>query len=327
MTKKIHNALQGQYTSFSKKALKLYLKTNEMFSKYTHINHDLIIVHDPQPLPLINFYKKNRPWINRIHIDISQPTPILEYLKKYIIKYDKIIISSEDYIMKDFPVDTSIIAPAINPYSLKNIDIKAEEIKKCLKTYNIPIDKPIITQISRFDIWKNPKGVLKVFEKVKQKIDCRLILCGSMASDDPEGILIYEDIKKEAKDWIKKGDVILTTIESDILVNSLQRISDVVIQFSNKEGFGLTITEAMLKSKPVIGTTVGGIPLQITDGKNGYLVSPGNIQQCADKVIEILKNPKLARKIGENARKTVIGKFLIIRLLENYLDLMIDILK
>lgn len=326
-TKKLHNGIQGQkYDTLSCEELKIYDETNESFSKYTHVNHDLVVIHDPQPLPLIQYCKKMQPWIWRCHIDASKNNNIIEMLKNYIIKYDKVIVSSEKYIMKDFPVPYKIMAPAIDPFSSKNKDLYDINILKILKSFKIPTNKPLITQVSRFDKWKDPLGVISIFEKVLQNVDCRLVLCGSMAADDPEGLMIYEKVKKEAKYLIEKGYVILTTVESNLLVNALQRASSVIIQKSIKEGFGLTVTESLWKKKPVVASNIGGIPLQIEDGVSGFLVDPLDINIFADKVIEILKNPKLAYSLGAEGCNRVKNKFLITRLLEDYLDLFISFL-
>ena len=196
---------------------------------------------------------------------------------------------------------------------------------QCLRDNGIPTDKPFITQISRFDKWKDPVGVLKIFEGVKKKIDCRLVLCGSMAADDPEGITIYEEIKEFAKDWIKRGDVILTTVESNVLVNSLQTKASVVIQKSLKEGFGLTVTESLWKARPVVASNVGGIPLQIENSKSGFLVDSIDIQEFTDKTIDILNNSKLAESLGLQGKQLVKEKFLMTRLLSDYLDLLINL--
>lgn len=324
VTKKFHNALQGQEVEFSEEELDLYKRTNEEFSSYTHLNHDMVIIHDPQPMPLINYYRKKQPWVSRIHIDISKQTPSLEYLKNFLIKYDKLIVSSDEYIMKDFPLDQKIITPAIDPFTIKNKKLRDHEIKRILDMYNIPTDKPIITQVSRFDKWKQPNEVIDIFEKVRKKIDCRLILIGGSSSDDPEGIEIFNKVKNKAEGFGK--DIILITVESGSLVNAIQSISDVIIQFSLKEGFCLCVTEGMYKGKLVIGTNVGGIPLQIKNGENGFLVEPNDIYGCADRVIKGLKNKKLANELGENAKKTVIEKFLMTRLLDCYLQLITETL-
>ncbi|MEA2021195.1 MAG: glycosyltransferase [Candidatus Caldatribacteriota bacterium] len=327
ITKKFHNALQGSPINFSKIKKKIYLKTNEEFSIFTHIDHDAVIVHDPQPLPLIKYYKKSQPWIWRCHIDLSTPNPKLWHsLKNYVLRYDRIIVSSEKYVNKELPVPQKVIAPAINPISPKNKELIKEDIEKYRKKYKIPHDKPIITQVSRFDRAKDPLGVIKVFKKVKSKIDCRLILCGSMSVDDPEGIKIYEQVVKRNQKLIDNKDIIILNVENDILVNVLQRISSVIIQKSLKEGFGLTITEALWKETPVVASNVGGIPLQITDGVSGYLLEPFDYDGFAERIIYLLENPSKAEEIGKKAKETVRRKFLITRLLEDYIDLLNELI-
>ncbi len=323
VTKKFHNALQGERLNFTKMKRKLYAETNENFSIYTHINHDCVIVHDPQPLPLIKFYKKQQPWIWRCHIDLSNPDHDLwDFMKNFLLRYDTVIVSNKLYLRSDLPTDHRIIPPAIDPLSPKNIEIIDGIIPRTLKKFGVPTDKPLITQISRFDKWKDPLGVLEVFALVKEKVDSRLILCGSMAMDDPEGLKIYEKVKEKAKPFIKKGDVILITVENNLLVNILQRVSDVIIQKSVREGFGLTVTEALWKRKPVVASNIGGIPLQIEDGKNGFLLDPDDIKGFAEKIIEILKHPTLGKELGKKGREIVKEKFLITRLLSDYLDLL-----
>ncbi|MEA2022619.1 MAG: glycosyltransferase [Candidatus Caldatribacteriota bacterium] len=322
ITKKFHNAIQGSSIHLSEIKKKLYLKANLDFSVFTHIDHDAVVIHDPQPLPLIRYYHKRQPWIWRCHIDLSNPNEQLwYYLKKYILRYDRVIISSENYRLEKLPVPQKVIAPAIDPKSIKNIDLPPREIARQCKKYNIPGDKPIITQVSRFDRAKDPAGVIKIFKKVKSKIDCRLILCGSMAVDDPEGIKIYEQILNRAQKMIDNKDIIIFNIESDILVNVLQRISSVIIQKSIKEGFGLTVSEALWKETPVVASNVGGIPLQITDGENGFLVKPLDYNGFADRIIYLLENPSKAEQIGKKGKERVREKFLITRLLADYIDL------
>jgi trehalose synthase len=236
------------------------------------------------------------------------------------------IISSESYRLDKFPVQQTVIPPAINPESPKNMDLSTREINRQCKKYKIPLDKPIITQVSRFDRLKDPAGVIKVFKKVKSKIDCRLVLCGSMAVDDPEGIKIYEQILSCAQKMIEKGDIIIFNIENDILVNVLQRISSVIIQKSLREGFGLTVSEALWKETPVVASNVGGIPLQIIDGENGFLLEPLDCGGFADRIIYLLEHPSKAEKIGKRGKEVVRGKFLITRLLADYIDLLNELI-
>lgn len=324
ITKKFHNALQGDKINLTEMKRLIYTDINENFARFTHINHDCVIVHDPQPLPLIKFYRKKQPWIWRCHVDLSNPNPELwDYLKTFILQYDLVIVSDEKYIKKDLPGQQRILRPAIDPMSTKNQPLTTRTIRKYLNKYNIPTDKPVITQISRFDKWKDPEGVINVFDLVKQKVDCRLVLCGNLAMDDPEGKDIYQRIIRKAK---KYKDVIILLVENHILVNVLQRTASVVIQKSLREGFGLTATEALWKGTPVVASNVGGLSLQIIDGKTGFLLEPNDIEGFANRIIEILKNPELAKELGKNGKEHVRENFLITRLISDYLDILNEII-
>ena len=327
ITKKFHNALQGNSVNLTDIKKKLYIQANEDFSTYSHITHDCVIIHDPQPLPLIQFYPRKQPWIWRIHIDLSKPNKELwEFLKNFILKYDIIIISSEEYRLQDMPVEQRVIHPAIDPLSPKNMALPEKVIAKYLKKFNIPTDKPLITQISRFDRFKDQEGLIDIFRMVKERVDCRLVLCGSSALDDPESQQYYERTKRKANNYIKDRDVIMITSENNILVNALQRKSDVIVQKSLREGFGLTVTEALLKEKPVIASRVGGITLQIKEGENGFLLDPNDKEGFAERIIEVLKNPSLAKTMGAKGAAIAKEEFLITRLLADYLDLLGDLI-
>jgi len=328
ITKKFHNALQGEPINLTEIKKRLYIRANEDFSVFTHIDHDYVVVHDPQPLPLIKYYAKKQPWIWRCHVDLSTSNnAVWDFLKKFILRYDMVIISSEKYKRKDLPVEQRIIHPAIDPLTPKNMEISQADISKYLKKFGIPRDKPIITQISRFDKWKDPEGVIQVFKLVKKKVDCRLVLCGSMAADDPEGWMIYERVERKAKDWIENKDVILITSENSILVNALQRTSAVIIQKSTREGFGLTVTEALWKGTPVVTSNLGGIPLQIIDGENGFLVEARDKKGFAERIIQLLEKPDLAQEMGKKGKEIVRKNFLITRIISDYLDLLNDMAK
>jgi len=323
ITKKFHNALQGDKINLSEMKKKLYIQTSEDFSIYTHLDHDCVIIHDPQPLPLINFYRKKQPWIWRCHIDISNPNKQLwEFLKGFILKYDIAVFSSEEYKKDDIFLEQRIIYPVIDPLSSKNMELSEKVISKYLNKFGVPTDKPLLTQISRFDKWKDPEGVLEVFKLVKRKVDCRLVLCGSMATDDPEGVKRFKRVEKKANNLIANGDVFLITSENNILVNALQRRSDVIIQKSIREGFGLVISEALWKGSPVVASNVGGIPLQIEDQKSGFLVDPNDNEKFAERIIEIMKHPNLGKELGKKGKEVVRKKFLVTRLLSDYLDVM-----
>ncbi|MFQ6104050.1 MAG: glycosyltransferase [Candidatus Glassbacteria bacterium] len=328
ITKKFHNALQGGSINFTQRKRDLYVETNRDFSQYTHIDHDCVIIHDPQPLPMIQFYKKRQPWVWRCHIDLTDPHDQLwDFLKRFILRYDIIIFSSDRYIKKDLPVLQRIIPPAIDPLSLKNKELPEKTIAKYIRKAGIPNDKPVITQVSRMDPWKDPVGLLDVFYHVKKKVDCRLVYCYNMASDDPEGWEIYAEISKKAKELSENRDVIFVMGNNDILVNAIQRFSTVIVQKSIKEGFCLAVTEALWKGKPVVGTNVGGIPIQINDEENGFLVEPNDAEGFADRIVEILKKPSLRKKLGEKGKETVKNRFLLTRLLMDYLDLINDVME
>lgn len=328
ITKKFHNALQGDRINLTEVKKRLYQQASETFSVFNHLNHDCVIVHDPQPLPLVFYYRKKQPWIWRCHIDLSGPNGELwEFLKKFILRYDQVVVSHEKYRQPDLPVPQRVIPPAIDPLTPKNMDLTAEDVQKYLRKYGVPTDKPLVTQISRFDRHKDPEGVLRVFNKVRESVDCRLVLCGSMASDDPEGLKVFEQIERKANRLIDDKKVILITVENTILVNALQRTSSVVVQKSLKEGFGLTVTEALWKAKPVVASNVGGIPLQIEDGVSGFLLDPKDEDGFADRIVRIIQDPDLGRRLGAAGRETVRKKYLITRLLADWLDLLADVMK
>ncbi|MBU1863166.1 MAG: glycosyltransferase [Candidatus Omnitrophica bacterium] len=326
-TKRMHNALQGEAIDPELIHKDYYLESNEKFSVFTHIHHDCVIIHDPQPLPLIKYCDKKQPWIWRCHIDFSNPNPtIWEYIKTFILRYDIVIVSDQQYKHKDLPVEQRIIMPSIDPLSTKNIDIDDSTINYYLDLYKIPVDKPIILQISRFDKWKDPEGVIQVFRSVKKDIDCRLILCGNAATDDPEGVEIYQSVVSNNQDLLDEGSLLLITAEDNLMVNALQRTAAVVVQKSTREGFGLTVTEALWKGRPVVASNIGGIPNQITNNRNGLLVDPHNFSECAEAIIRILRDEKFAEKIGTAARESVQERFLITRHLLDYLNLFLEIM-
>jgi trehalose synthase len=328
ITKSFHNALQGGTMDFTPEKKSQYLDINQEYARFSHLNiYNYIIIHDPQPLPLISFYRKQQPWIWRCHIDITNPNKELwDFLKKYMIRYDMIIVSSEKYKKQDLPVPQRVIPPAIDPLSLKNMELTEAEILEQIKEHNIPTDKPVITQVSRMDPWKDPEGVLEVFKLVKDKVDCRLLYCYNLATDDPEGMKIYERVYKKAQEFSHKDDVLFVVGNNERLVNAVQRFSDVIIQKSVREGFALTVTEALWKAKPVVAGNVGGIPSQITDGKTGFLVEPSDYKACADRIVRLLKDEKLAQEIGRKAKEFVRKNFLTTRLVSDYLDLLSEFL-
>jgi trehalose synthase len=323
VTKKFHNALQGNMDiHFSDAELDLYLYMNEKFAQFAFLDHDFVVIHDPQPCALVRYVPHHSPWVWRCHIDITQPNPqAWEFMKPFVLEYERMIVSSDVYRVKDIPLEQTIFQPSIDPLSPKNMDLSDELIARYLRDFNIPTDKPIFTQVSRFDPWKDPEGVLKVFQKVKQQVDCRLAFVYNMASDDPEGEKIYASMKETAKDFLKSGDVLFIRGDDPILVNVMQRISDVVIQKSTREGFGLVITEAMWKGTPVVASNVGGIPTQMVDGMTGYMLDPLDIDGFAEKIVTLLEDSQLRDQLGSQAKEHVREKFLITRHMLDYMNL------
>lgn len=327
ITKKFHNALQGDSINLTEIKKQLYVGANEDFSIYCHIDADCVIVHDPQPLPLIKFYKKRQPWVWRCHIDLTDPNRELwEFLEGFVLRYDTVVFSNEKCKKEDLPVEQRIIPPSIDPLSPKNKELSEEDILKYIKKEGIPTNKPIITQVSRMDPWKDPEGLLEVFKRVKEKIDCRLVYCYDIALDDPEATEVYSKVYRKAKKFIEKGEVIFIVGKNQILVNAIQRFSTVLVQNSIREGFCLAVTEALWKGKPVVATNVGGIPLQIRDDEDGFLVEPYDTEQFANRIIKILQDPSIVQEMAKKGKERIRKNFLITRLLSDYLDLLNDII-
>jgi trehalose synthase len=327
LTKEFHNGLQGKPVTIDKAKEQLYIQTNEAFAIYCNLDADCVIVHDPQPLPLIKFYKKREPWVWRCHIDLSNPQRNLwELLKTFVLRYDMTIVSSESYVKKDLPVEQRVICPAIDPLSPKNRDLSPKAVLRLLREAGIPTDKPVITQVSRMDHWKDPEGVLDVFQRVREKVDCRLLYCYSSSVDDPEGEEVLSRTCRKAESLAADGDVIFVRGNNQTLVNAIQRFSSVVMQKSIREGFCLCVTEALWKGTPVVGASIGGIPIQLREAKNGFLVDPHDTKGFADRVIQLLQDQDLARRMGRKGRETVRQGFLVTRLLLDYLDLLNDLL-
>jgi trehalose synthase len=324
VTKKFHNALHGDSITLTQKKIKVYEETNEAFSKLTHLDHDLVIVHDPQPLPIIKYYRKRQPWVWRCHIDLSKPNRKLwNYLKGFVLRYDLVVYQMEEFAAHGVPGEYRIINPSVDPLSMKNMPLSSSTIRKYLQKAGVDTRRPLISQISRFDKWKDQLGVLKVFAKIREEMDCQLILIGDIALDDPEGPMMYEQLVSDAKGM---KDVRVIVGAHDIMVNAVQRASDVVLQKSIREGFGLSVTESMWKGTPVVASNIGGIPAQIVDGENGYLVDPSDYDRIAEKVMDILNDKTLREKMSVNAREHVRENFLITRQIEDWLDIWTELL-
>ncbi len=315
ITKKMHNALQGMKINLSDRKIKIYEAVIHENAVRNHLeDHNMVIIHDPQPLPMIHHYKKNGPWIWRCHVDLSNPNRELwQYLVSFIEKYDAVILSFEDYKQR-LKTPQLFFTPGINPFSIGNREMSEGEIKERLNRYDIPTDLPLVVQISRFDRWKDPVGVIEAFKLARKEVDCTLVLLGEVATDDPEGPAVYESLCNSREERI-----IILSHQDTALVNALQRKAAVVLQKSLREGFGLTVTEAMWKGAAVIGGNVGGIRHQIQNGINGFLVS--SVQEAAERIVQLIKDKKLRLRLGRKAKDTVLKRFLLTRYLEQYLDL------
>ena len=314
VTKKFHNALQGAEINFTDLKKEIYEEVILQNSVRMDLDCDFVIVHDPQPLPLITHYRRNCPWVWRCHIDLSNPNPeVWDYLKQYVEQYDAIIFSLPEY-SRELTPPQAFIMPAIDPFSVKNAELSELEINERLKHYGIPDDLPIVAQISRYDRWKDPEGVIEAFKIARQEVPATLVLLGNVATDDPEGQEVFESVLKHKEERIQ-----ILTVEDSALVNALQRRAAVILQKSLREGFGLTVTEAMWKGTPVIGGRCGGIKHQIEDGVNGLLVS--SVKEAAEAIVRLLKDQSLRNKLGKAGRESVQKRFLMTRELEQHLDL------
>ena len=329
VTKKIHNALQGMNVQLSKEEERTYLEFNKMNSELSILDTDIVMVHDAQPAALIQFYpNKNNCWVWRCHVDLSTPNlAVWEFLEPYISRYNAAVFTAKQYVVPSLTVPTlTIRPPSINPLSEKNRELTDSEVCEVLNRFEIKTDQPIITQVGRFDPWKDPSGAIDVYRIVKKQFPTvQLLLIAGMAADDPEGWLILE---KTARHAGEDPDVyFLTDLKgvNEHEVNAFQCASQVVLQMSTREGFGLTVAEALWKGVPVVGRKVGGIPLQIIDGENGYLVD--TVEQAAEKTLSLLKNREIAMKMGASGREHVRENFLIISQLRDYLMLFDELLE
>ena len=323
VTKRFHNALHGRAERVSQKDLSLFLETTRKNLEELDLYGDIIFVHDPQPVALVTRKKElGRKWVWRCHIDISRPgEAVWNFLRPYIVEYDTAVFSAPAF-SQELPIRQVLISPSIDPLSDKNKELPPETVDSVLTKYGIPKDKPIITQVSRFDYLKDPVGVIQAFELVRRSIDCRLVLAGGTADDDPESDRVLAEVKERAGDS-PDIHVLLIPPESNIDINALQRASTIILQKSLKEGFGLTVSEALWKAKPVVASAVGGIPLQVKNKFTG-LLSHG-IEGTAYAIKQLLTNPEYARWLGENGREHVRQNFLITRHLRDYLLLFLTL--
>lgn len=320
VTKKFHNALHARSEEITQRDFDIFLETSQENIVSLDIYGDIVFIHDPQPIALIKKKTGNK-WIWRCHIDVSDPNQLVwNFLMDFIGQFDSTVFSAPGF-SRPLPIRQFLIPPSIDPLSDKNKELEPEKIAAVLRKYEILTNKPIITQISRFDRLKDPVGVIEAYLRVKKYIDCQLILAGGTATDDPEGLKVLDEVRERSK---KDKDIhILLLPQNDIEVNALQRASTVVVQKSLKEGFGLTVAEALWKAKPVVASSVGGIPLQIKHKYSGLLSR--SIDGTAFAIKQLLNSPEYALKLGENGRENVRNNFLLTRHLKDYMLLFLSL--
>ncbi|MCW3065528.1 MAG: glycosyl transferase group 1 [Solirubrobacterales bacterium] len=319
-TKLMHNALQGAPEDLSEEQWSTWARYNEMNARELAGGWDACVVHDPQPAALFGLVpEKSRAWVWRCHIDLSTPNPAtIEHLLPYIAPYPATVFHMPQYVPAGLQGKVHIVPPAIDPLAPKNMAFSPEDAIYICEQFGVDVDRPLICQVSRFDPWKDPVGVIDAYRIVKeQRPDVQLALVGSMASDDPEGWDYFNATVAHAD-----GDPDIHILNNfnnvgAIEVNAFQSHSDVVIQKSTREGFGLTVSEAIWKGRPFVGGDVGGIPLQVKDGESGYLVS--TVDECADRTLRVLQDPQLGKELGRRGKEHVRRNFLMPRLLRDWL--------
>ncbi len=328
ITKSIHNGLQGMNLPLTQEMKDTYMEVNQNYAATLDTDHDVIIIHDPQPAAIIQYAKKsNAKWMWRCHIDLSHPNS--EYwllVRQFIQKYDALIFTIEDFVSRELigrPL--YLIPPCIDPLSEKNRDVSEEQITGITKKFGIDRELPTITQVSRFDPWKDPLGVIDIYRIIRRSVPkVQLLMVGGSAQDDPEGAIWTDKVLKYAGDDNGRGIHLLTDL-TDLEVNAIQRSSNVVIQNSIREGFGLTVSEALWKGVPVVATNVGGIPLQVIDGVTGYLIE--SKREAADRILSILRKSELGRKLGLQGKQHIRRNFLITRHLKQILKMHLELVQ
>jgi trehalose synthase len=317
LTKNLHNALHGTPIAFGPAERHIYQAVTEDNLKTIDLDADFMFMHDPQPAGLIQAQAQHGgKWIWRCHIDVSAPAPgAWEFIEPFVQRYAVSVFSAPQFA-RSLDIPQVLIPPSIDPLSDKNRELQQSEIEAIIGRLGIRSDKPIVTQISRFDRLKDPLGVLEAWGLARQRVDCQLILAGGSASDDPEGAQVLREVRERAGD---DPDVHILDLPptSNVEINAIQRASSVVVQKSLKEGFGLTVSEALWKSRPVIASAVGGIPLQVTHKYSGILTH--TVEGTAFWIKQLLSAPEFARKLGENGHAHVLHNFLLTRHLRDYL--------
>ncbi len=327
ITKEIHNALQGKEYGFPFWDKARYLKHMEKtYSLMKDMKPDIWVIHDPQPCGVISYLPRSQPLISHIHIDLTSPNKkTWKFISGFLKAYDKVVFSSKEFVQKEVKDKAKVFTPAIDPLMEKNRPMNPKKAELILKSFGIDTNKPLISQVSRFDPWKDPLGVIEAYRLAKKKIpDLQLAMVGLfLAHDDPEAIEIFKEVQKAAKG---EPDIFLFSepdrigsLKVDTFVSAFQTGSDVILQNSIREGFGLSLSESMWKGKGTIARKAGGLKIQIENKKNGFLIS--NPREASKKIDLLIKNPRLSEKLGKAAKKQVREKFLMPRLLRDYLRL------
>ena len=325
-TKLLHNALQGNPQDLTEAQWESWRRYNEMNARELSGGWDVVVAHDPQPAAMHAVApEKARHWVWRCHIDLSTPNPAtIERLLPYIQTYADTVFHMEQYVPRGLDGRVHIVPPAIDPLAPKNMAFSPEDSAYICQQFGIDVDRPLLCQVSRFDPWKDPLGVIDAYRIVKQEVPgVQLALVGAMATDDPEGWDFFNATIAHAD-----GDPDIHILNNfnnvgAIEVNAFQSHADVVIQKSTREGFGLTVSEAIWKGRPFIGGNAGGIPLQVQDGVSGFLVS--SVEECAERALQILRDPELGRRLGRAGKEHVRKHFLMPRLLRDWLRILRDL--
>ncbi len=325
ITKAFHNALHGGRYDLPDESFETFLAYTEQNRARLHFDSDFIVIHDPQPAALIESRANHSGhWVWRCHIDLSQPDQkVWDFLAPFVDRYDAAIFSSPDFA-RQLPIPQYLFYPSIDPLSDKNREVEPDAIAEILHRFQIDSERPILTQISRFDRLKDPVGVVRAYQIVKRYFDCQLVLAGGGAADDPEGEAVLAEVREVAG---KDADIHILDLPpwSALEINALQRASTIIIQKSLREGFGLTVTEGLWKKKPVVAAAVGGIPAQVIHKHTGLLAH--SIEGTAYQIRFLLSNPGIAQRLGELGHEHVREHFLITSNVRRYLTLFLHFQK
>jgi trehalose synthase len=333
VTKSVHNALQGADLEWTQAMQRTYLEKVLDNAILFDGDYDFVVVHDPQPAAILSFLSErlggridDTKWIWRCHIDLTAANPeVWEFFRPFVERHDASVWTMSEFVPSSLAMDRVVTAPpCIDPLSVKNLDLAVPFCQELTRQYGIDVHRPIMCQVSRFDPWKDPVGVIDAFKLVREKVpDAQLVLAGSMATDDPEGFRVW-DRTEEARGGDRDIHLLSNLHQvGSVQINAFQRIAQVVLQKSLREGFGLTVSEALWKGRPVIGGRAGGIKLQIRDGFDGYLVD--SVEECAARTIELLADPAGADALGAQGREHVRDNFLSTRELEDWLRLFVEL--